>query len=66
MHETGDVPKSLGNTERPMDKFLFTSQDKPVSSVIVKHFEGDSNAELVKSQLRSRGYNVEEKIVGGS
>ena len=65
-HDSGESPKSLGNSTRPLDEFLSFSRNtgKP-GLVIVKHFKEDNNAELIKTQLRTRGYNVQEFIVGG-
>lgn len=67
-HESGDAPKNLGNSQRPLDAFLLFSIDstKKADMVVVKHFKGDENAELIKVQLRTRGYNVQESIVGGN
>lgn len=65
VHDSGQTPQNLGTSQRPLDTFLNFSKDKAPGLVIVRHFKEDKNAELIKTQLRTRGYNVQEFIVGG-
>lgn len=65
VHDSGQTPMNLGTTQRPLESFLSFSKDQTPGVVVVKHFKEDNNAELIKIQLRTRGYNVQEFIVGG-
>lgn len=66
VHDSGEAPQNLGTSQRPLDTFLMFSKDHIPGMVVVKHFKEDNNAELIKTQLRTRGYNVQEFIVGGN